>query len=204
MGHSTGCQDVVEYLTGEGHEKRAKIDGGILQGPVSDRQAIVAGLDATFYEGSCTLAQSMVDAGEGNEILPGKSMKSFFGAAPVSAKRWLSLASPNHDGDDDFFSSDLTDEQLMKTFGKLPKGTPLCIMHSGSDEYVPKDLDKEGLIHRWIGIVKKGDGVVDEVNSVVLEGATHNLAGCSEEVLSRLVKRVLGFLDGLDGTPANL
>ncbi|KAH9204310.1 putative UPF0613 protein PB24D3.06c [Leptodontidium sp. 2 PMI_412] len=204
MGHSTGCQDIIEYLTGSGHASRAKIDGGILQGPVSDRQAIEIGLDPALYAGSCETAKAMIQDGDGDEILPSKTMKSFFGPAPVSAKRWLSLASPNHDGDDDFFSSDLSDERLMKTFGALPKGTPLCVLHSGGDEYVDPKLDKEKLIQRWIEISKKGEGKVDEVHSGVLEGAKHNLKGASEEVLGGLVKRVLGFLESLDEKSANL
>lgn len=204
MGHSTGCQDIIEYLTGSGHASRAKIDGGILQGPVSDRQAIEIGLDPALYAGSCATAKAMIEAGDGDEILPSKTMKSFFGPAPVSAKRWLSLASPNHDGDDDFFSPDLSDDQLMKTFGALPKGTPLCVLHSGSDEYVDPKLDKEKVIQRWIEISKKGEGTVDEIHSGVLEGATHNLKGASEEVLSGLVKGILGFLESLDGKGANL
>ncbi|KAH6718827.1 hypothetical protein BKA61DRAFT_629670 [Leptodontidium sp. MPI-SDFR-AT-0119] len=204
MGHSTGCQDIIEYLTGSGHAPRAKIDGGILQGPVSDRQAIEIGLDPALYAGSCETAKAMIQAGDGDEILPSKTMKSFFGPAPVSAKRWLSLASPNHDGDDDFFSSDLSDERLMKTFGALPKGTPLCLLHSGSDEYVDPKLDKEKLIQRWIENSKRGEGNVNQAYSGVLEGATHNLKGASEEVLGGLVKRVLGFLESLDEKSANL
>ncbi|KAK0104872.1 hypothetical protein ONS95_005138 [Cadophora gregata] len=204
IGHSTGCQDIIEYLTGSGHASRAKIDGGILQGPVSDRQAIESGLDPALYSGSCAAAKAMVEAGDGDEILPSKTMKSFFGPAPVSAERWLSLASPDHDGDDDFFSSDLNDERLMKTFGALPRETPLCVLHSGSDEYVDPKLDKEGLIRRWIEIAKKGEGRIDEANSGILEGALHNLKGASEEVMDGFVKRVLGFLESLEGAQANL
>ncbi|OWP03244.1 hypothetical protein B2J93_2976 [Marssonina coronariae] len=198
MGHSTGCQDIMEYLTGPDHSSRAKIDGGILQGPVSDRQAIVSGLDPSLYVGSCAVAQGMLDIGDGDEIMPSYSMRNFFGTAPVSAKRWLSLASPNHDGADDFFSSDLSDERLMQTFGKLPKGVPVCVMHSEKDEYVDAGIDKGALIERWIEAVKKGGGSVDELHSGVIKGATHNLQTCSDEVIERLVERVLGFLDGLE------
>ncbi|KAA8566909.1 hypothetical protein EYC84_010006 [Monilinia fructicola] len=176
MGHSTGCQDVLEYLTGPGHETNAPIDGGIIQGPVSD-------------------PQKMVNAGDGEEVLPSSATQGFF-PSPVCARRWLSLASPNHDGDDDYFSSDLTDEQLKKTFGSLPARSPLCILFSGADEYVPKFVDKEALVKRWIDIVKKGDGKVDEENSVVVPGASHNLTK-SPKAVPELVKRVLGFLDGL-------
>ncbi|RAL63832.1 hypothetical protein DID88_003475 [Monilinia fructigena] len=118
MGHSTGCQDVLEYLTGPGHETNAPIDGGIIQAPASDREALGQEMDADVLKDSISLAQKMVDAGDGEEILPSSATQGFF-PSPVCARRWLSLASPNHDGDDDYFSSDLTDEQLKKDFWKL-------------------------------------------------------------------------------------
>jgi hypothetical protein len=192
MGHSTGCQDVMEYLTGKGVADRAPIDGGIIQAAVSDREAILMSMKAGVYDESCKIAQAMVDAGKGDEILPGK-----FNPCPVTAKRWLSVASPNHDGDDDYFSSDLTDAQLMKSFGALPKKSPLCILLSGADEHVPKSIDKQGLVDRWIGFAKKGEGVVDGKNSGVIEGASHNLEKNSEDVVQDLVKRVLGFISWL-------
>ncbi|EHL00896.1 putative UPF0613 protein PB24D3.06c [Glarea lozoyensis 74030] len=168
MGHSTGCQDVLEYLTGPGHENRKPIDGGLIQAAVSDREAIFTMMDPD-------------------------TIKSVIFPCPVSAKRFLSLASPNHDGDDDYFSSDLTDDQLMKTFGSLPNSTPICILLSGSDEYVQPDVDPAKLLARWIEIAKSGKGKVDENNSGVIEGATHNLAGNSESVVNDLMKRVLGY-----------
>jgi hypothetical protein len=197
MGHSTGCQDVMEYLIGPGHETREPIDGGILQAPASDRESIVLAMDSKVYEESCKVAQEMLDAGDGEEIMPKKVTKGFFSPAPVSAKRWLSLASPNHDGDDDYFSSDLSDDQLMKSFGALPARSPLCVLFSGSDEHMPKTLDMAALIQKWARFVKKGNGKVDEENSGVVKGASHNLAGNLEDVVQDLLSRVLGFLNGL-------
>ncbi|KAH8808123.1 hypothetical protein F5884DRAFT_821561 [Xylogone sp. PMI_703] len=196
MGHSTGCQDVMEYLTGPGHEKRASVDGALIQAPASDREAMEMLLDPKILKESCLVAQAMVASGHGEEILPSRETASFF-PAPVCARRWLSLASPNHDGEDDYFSSDLTDEQLMKSFGSLPAGSPLCILYSGNDEYVPKWIDKNKLIQRWIDISKKGNGKVDEKYTGVMEGATHNLDGNPDEVVHGLVNRVVGFLSEL-------
>ncbi|TVY27360.1 UPF0613 protein [Lachnellula hyalina] len=197
IGHSTGCQDVMEYLTGTGHEDRAPVNGGIIQGPVSDREAMIMTMDPAVYKSACVTAQAMVDAGDSAEVLPSKKTNKFLPGCPISAYRWLSLASPNHDGDDDYFSSDLTDEQLMKTFGSLPATSPLCILFSDADEYMNKDINKMALTKRWIEITKRGAGKVDEENSIPLEGASHNLAGNSDEVVQGLVRRVLGFLSGV-------
>ena len=62
---------------------------------------------------------------------------------------------------------------------------------------MPKSLDKEALAKRWIGIVRKGGGKVDEEHSGVVVGASHNLGGNSDGVVQSLVKRVVGFLNGL-------
>jgi hypothetical protein len=196
VGHSTGCQDVMEYLTGAGHETRPAIDGAILQAPASDREGLVMEMDPEVYRRSCDSAKRMIEEGHGKEILPSYETKNFF-PCPISARRWLSLASPDHDGDDDYFSSDLKDEQLIKSFGQLPARTPLCVIFSGSDEYMLKSIDKAGLIKRWSDIAKTGKGRIDEINSGVVEGASHNLAGNPEDVVAALVSRVLGFLDGL-------
>ncbi|RDW94402.1 hypothetical protein BP5796_00165 [Coleophoma crateriformis] len=196
MGHSTGCQDVMEYLTGPARESRAPINGGIIQAPVSDREAMQFMLDPAIYRESCVVATAMVESGNGEEILPSRETKGFF-PAPVTARRWLSLASPHHDGDDDYFSSDLPDEQLEKSFGRLPPNSPLCILFSGSDEFVSKELDKAALVKKWVGFVKRGTGKVDEDFSGILDGASHNLSGNPDHVVLGLVKRVLGFVNAL-------
>jgi len=194
MGHSTGCQDVMEYLTGQGHESRPPIDGAILQAPVSDREALRKELSPEMYDKCVTMAQEMISVGKGEDMMPASEIQNPFGA-PVCARRWLSLASPNHDGDDDYFSSDLTDSQLAKTFGSLPKRTcPLCILYSGSDDSTPDSVDKEALVKRWIGIVRAGGGVPDGINSGVVRGASHNLNGNPKEVVSNLVERTLRYL----------
>jgi pimeloyl-ACP methyl ester carboxylesterase len=196
MGHSTGCQDVMKYLSGPDHETRPRVEGAIIQASVSDREALVEMLAEGQYESSVAAAKAMVAAGKGEEILPSEETHGFFNC-PVTARRWLSLASPEHDGDDDYFSSDLTDAQLLKTFGSVPRGTTLCILFSGSDEYVPKFVDKTALVDRWIQIAKAGGGAVDEVNSGIIEGATHNLCGSPEDVVQELISRVLKFLASL-------
>ncbi|KFY47445.1 hypothetical protein V496_10645 [Pseudogymnoascus sp. VKM F-4515 (FW-2607)] len=196
MGHSTGCQDVMHYLVGPGKESRAPIDGGILQASVSDRQAMEGQLDEKQRSNTNKIAAEWVAAGRGEDVLSSAATHGFFDA-PICARRWLSLASPNHDGEDDYFSSDLTDEQYQRSFGSLPKRSKLCILYSGKDEYVPEHVDRKALVEKWIGIVKRGSGEVDEKNSAVVEGATHDLKNNPEEVINGVFTRVIGFVSDL-------
>lgn len=197
MGHSTGCQDIMHYLTGPGHEARPAIDGGIIQAPASDRESINMLICPETLRETCKVAKAMMDSGDGEEIVPSKIKDGFLDPAPISARRWLSLTSPDHDGEDDYFSSDLSDDQLLQSFGELPARSPLCVLFSGSDEYVPKTVIQKALLERWVGIIHRGKGTVDETHSGVIEGATHDLGKDPEEVISELVRRVLGFLDAL-------
>ena len=197
MGHSTGCQDCMEYLTGNESEDRPAIQGVILQAAVSDREALGTVMEPEVLRKSVVLAKEMVAAGLGSDILPAAATAHLFGNS-CSASRWLSLISPEHDGADDYFSSDLTDAQLQNSFGRLPATTPLCILNSEKDENVPGYVDKENLVKKWIGVTKKGGGVVDELHSGVIPKASHNLAEDSDEVVDEVFNRVVGFLCRID------
>lgn len=175
------------------------IDGGMFQACISDREAMSVTINDSDYEAACKLAQSYMNGGQGDDILPFSVTCSCFGSAPVSARRWLSLASPGpgHSGEDDFFSSDLDDARLAATFGKLGKsGTRLCFLFSGEDQYVPYEIDKAELVEKWHVHVKQGGGIVDEANGVV-EEASHTLKEGGEG-LEILLKKVIGFLERLE------
>jgi hypothetical protein len=197
IGHSTGCQDVMHYLTGPGYETRPLINGGIIQAPVSDRESMNLFISPEVLSETCKIAKAMVDSGAGEEILSTRARHGYLAPTPISARRWLSLASPDHDGEDDYFSSDLSDDQLLQTFGALPATSPLCILCSGSDEYVPKTIDQKASLKKWTEIIQRGKGTVDEEHSGIIEGATHDLGNNSEDVVNELVRRILGFLDTL-------
>ena len=196
MGHSTGCQDVIHYLVGPDAEARPSIAGGIIQASVSDREAMVK-MMSDVYDESVKVAKGMVREGKGEELVPFSVTDSFL-KTPICARRWLSLASPEKNGEDDLFSSDLEDEQLQKTFGRLPARSPLCILYSEGDEFVPDTVDIEAMVKRWMGFVKRGGGVVDEKHSGVVKDATHNLKGNPDAVVQDLLGRVVGFIERLE------
>ncbi|KAF2102728.1 DUF1749-domain-containing protein [Rhizodiscina lignyota] len=197
MGHSTGSQDCMEYLVGAESAERPGIDGVILQAGISDREGMIAGMPDGTYEASCKTAQQWVDEGRGGDFLPLSVTTDIF-VTPCTASRWLSLASPDKNGADDYFSSDLDAEKLKATFGRLPKESPLLILFGGADPFVPQHVDRRGLVAKWTDVVKRGGGVVDEENGGIVEGATHNLSGDPEHVVQDLVRRVKAFLEKVD------
>jgi pimeloyl-ACP methyl ester carboxylesterase len=200
MGHSTGCQDIMAYLTGGDAHSRPPIDGAILQGGVSDREAWAFLLDSDADKAACQrvvdTATAMVASGREREIVPreGNILQKELGA-PMSAYRTVSLLARG--GDDDFFSTDLDDDVLARTFGAIPASTPVCFLLGSLDPYVAPQTDRPALLARWTEAVRRGGGVVDDVHGGVVEGAHHNLDGDDEAVVADLVERVCGFVGGL-------
>jgi len=149
------------------------------------------------YDSIVDKAKEFIEQGKEKEVMPREdNMVMGELGAPMSAYRTYSLLAEG--GDDDYFSSDLSDDHFAKTFGKFPKSTPVCFLLGGEDPYVPKSIDKAALLQRWTKIVRQGDGVVDDENGGVVPGAHHNLDGDPEEVVQDLVKRVCGFLNGVE------
>jgi pimeloyl-ACP methyl ester carboxylesterase len=196
MGHSTGCQDIMEYLVGPDAKNQPPVDGAILQGGVSDREAWEDMMETEeqkiLFQKIVDQAKEMIDNGDERGILPvkGNTVAEELGA-PITAYRTYSLLSKG--GDDDYFSSDLSDEHFQTTFGKIPQTTPLCFLLGSEDPYVPTKINKKELLQRWTRIVREGGGTVDDENGGVIDGAHHNLVGDPEEVVQDLVKRVIGF-----------
>ncbi|KAF2470070.1 DUF1749-domain-containing protein [Lindgomyces ingoldianus] len=202
MGHSTGCQDIMAYLTSSSPSSssshpRPAIDGAILQGAVSDREGIKAAISPDTYSTIVTLARSYISQNKASDILPQNPLSKLFGAS-MTPTRALSLLSPDHDGDDDYFSSDLSEAQIAETFGRIPARTPAMFLLSGEDQFTPGFVDKAALLTRWTEMVRKGGGVVDSVNGGVVRGASHNLNGDGEDVVMDLVGRVVRFVNGLE------
>jgi hypothetical protein len=231
MGHSTGSQDVLHYLyspnplptdtvfdEGLRHINRPALDGAIMQAPVSDREAILDGLtdeDGNFrdaeVEGTYLQLVEMAktctySSGNAYDVILPLSMTSRIGypPAPITARRFLSLISPDapeNPGEDDLFSSDLSDKRLQETFGMIATRdllkTKLLVLFSGSDEHVPKKVDKVKLLERWRAASDKSyQKVWDNENSGVVPGASHNLGGDGEnDARQDLVNRVKAYLE---------
>lgn len=140
-----------------------------------------------FYATTLKRAEDMIQRGQKDEIMPQALIPSIF-SSPITAYRWHSLIAKG--GDDDFFSEDLDDDALIRTFGALNKST--LIMPSENDEMVPLGVDKQELLDRWTRAAPEGG--VSELSGLI-PGADH---GLSEDGMQRWsVDRVVEFLEEL-------
>ncbi|KAL2271593.1 hypothetical protein VTJ83DRAFT_964 [Remersonia thermophila] len=202
MGHSTGCQDCLEYarLLRRGTDKETetetetepevRVDGYVLQGPVSDREAIAMGEDAGEVAAAVREAEEMRRQGRGDEVMPAKALPKGWRGSPVTAYRWWSLAAVG--GDDDYFSSDLPDARLAEIWGGLD--VPVLVVPSAKEEWVPASLDVPAMVKRWKSFARPG--IVSELSGMI-PGANHRVD--NDEGQEWLADRVARFLHEVEG-----
>ena len=152
MGHSTGCQDVVAFLSRErrflsGRDGPIRVHGGICQAPVSDREYFDAH-DGQNPLGQLQLAESRAYIAEGK---PGTLLeRSSIAQTPrytdngrgdgnsasalqpaMTAYRFTSLNARG--GDDDLFSTDLRQDELQRTLGPALERAPLLMLFGANE-----------------------------------------------------------------------
>jgi len=209
IGHSTGCQDIVAYLrSGAG---RGRVVAAVMQGAVSDRQAMGMEHGDAAVAAAAASATALVSRGQGEVLMPRDTPGVF--DTPVSAVRYASLA--GRLTADDMFSADLTDAELAVQLGHMAAGpipaggeggdaqlqsrSPPSLMwaFSGCDEYVPTVVKETySALGSRISAAAGGGGGSAESSSrcVVIEGGNHSLDG---EPGTEFVKLVGDFLDQL-------
>lgn len=232
MGHSTGCQDIMRYLTGpnplnEKGESRPKVQGAILQAPVSDRDAVLHVITEApeikrAFENAMKISESTPAETRKDIILPLSSTEPIFGSTPISVARWLSLVSPDSPDQpsiEDFFSNDLHDTTLVKTFGSIGKKgllhrstgetqqqqqlQSLLVLMSESDEYAGPKGSQTRLLQRWKEIMHEGTGASIHDESAAIANALHDVGGddqpSKEARLVVLRRKLLHYLNHVVG-----
>ncbi|PNS13948.1 hypothetical protein CAC42_1439 [Sphaceloma murrayae] len=233
MGHSTGSQNVLHYLYRPNphssfapydptlkHVTRPVLDGAIMQAPVSDRHCMQLVMEEGWAGKSPKETKAIFDQvmalavkaeqGEAafDDLLP-ISLTSQIGYprdTPLSCRRFLSLNSPESPQtprEDDLFSSDLSDDQLRKTFGRIGKNgllrSKFLVLYSGADQSVPSWVDKEKLMARWKQILDEERAIWDDKHSGIIPGASHALSNDDQAPCrGDLVRRVIGYLGIVD------
>ncbi|KAG8100306.1 hypothetical protein GUJ93_ZPchr0013g36780 [Zizania palustris] len=169
LGHSTGCQDIVHYMRTNFACSKA-VSGVILQAPVSDRE-----YRATLPETAemIDLAAKLISEGHGMHLMPREANPD----APITAYRYHSLCA--YMGDDDMFSSDLSEDQLRQRLGHM--STTQCqVIFSMGDEYVPEYVDKEALVDRLCRALGGAE-------KVEIEWGNHALSNRVQEAVRAIV-----------------
>jgi hypothetical protein len=127
-----------------------------------------------------------------------------YGDVPVSARRFLSLVSPDspaRPAEDDLFSSDLDENTLKQTFGAIGssgrlRGTLLVLLSAEDDAY-PESIDPVALLEKWQRATDYDhqNMIWNQEFSGVIDDASHDLGEDDQEPpRQELTKRVTGYL----------
>ncbi|KAI0128478.1 hypothetical protein BJ170DRAFT_682269 [Xylariales sp. AK1849] len=187
MGHSTGCQDIMEY-TSPKYSDLADVDALILQAPVADRGAMELTMGIVALEESVKAAKDLVASGKGHERMPLQYIPKPFYDTPISASRWYALTAS--DGEDNYFSHDLPQAVAGPYWNRIER--PLLILQSGRDEYVPSSVDKDALVKMWKAMCRPG--IASDLSGCI-PGANHRVRQPDSE--KWLVETVIKFLGSI-------
>uniref|UniRef100_A0A7S4SG09 Phosphoribulokinase/uridine kinase domain-containing protein n=1 Tax=Alexandrium monilatum TaxID=311494 RepID=A0A7S4SG09_9DINO len=196
LGHSTGCQDIVHYL--RRGRRASDVIAAILQAPVSDREALLAGSDegaasAAELAGHREAAAALIAAGRGEEPMPRAAALLLGPPHVVTASRFASLT--GRMTADDMFSSDLSDDELRERLGHI--AVPTLVAVSADDEYVPEFVDSRALAGRMADAMAAS--VLGRVQRLVVEEGGHGLRRGGGA--AAFVEATAAFLQGLDSGP---
>jgi len=217
VGHSTGCQNIVHYLKNGDPRWVRRVAAAVLQAPVSDREH-AAFEDPDAYRRNLELARSMQEraaqnVGNNSEEISEEMMPRSAFWAPITASRYLDLH--ERGGADDYFSSDFDGDELKELLRHV--GCESCdydgdrrqhkrkilVVFSGSDEFVPTNVDSELLTKRLVDAMNadcdNGGGGNDNDPSMLparglfLPLSNHNLSS-NETEQSRFVQAIADVL----------
>ncbi|KAI8099460.1 uncharacterized protein BX664DRAFT_321291 [Halteromyces radiatus] len=180
MGHSTGCQ--ISVCHNKSGKYRQDIAGYILQAPVSDREWYSAVVPNHLQH--IQLATTMREQSHGNEWMP-RYLDNALQAidVPITADRFYSLYARG--GDDDLFSTDLTDEELKKVFQGVHQ--PMLLLNGAQDEFYQSSIDPLTFLER----LQKLCPAIRDIG--IIPGANHKVDDLNAQHI--LASRVLSFLD---------
>jgi pimeloyl-ACP methyl ester carboxylesterase len=171
VGHSTGCQKSVYYLS---QTDKNDIAGSILICPMSDYAAATKQDDPQKLAAAIKHAREMIKHGDSGELIP-----STIWPDAIDAQRFLSLYTP--DSVEEIF----TYGQPGKKPQLLQKVTaPLLILLAENDEYADRP------------IVEIADWFKDNVGHASVElipGSLHSLTGKDDQIQSQISSWIAGL-----------
>jgi len=166
VGHSTGCQKSIYYLS---LKTKSVVDGVILLAPLSDYAAAVATTDAKDLKFAVKVAQKMVSQGKAHEMMP-----LAICPYPFDAQRFLSLNTP--DSIEEIFSY-ASPKQKPQLLNKVR--IPILIVLAAEDEHLDRPAAE---IAAWFETV-----LVKQSSACrIIDGSMHNFKGHASEVAKEI------------------
>jgi pimeloyl-ACP methyl ester carboxylesterase len=167
VGHSTGCQKSIYYLSQPSASSSVK--GVILICPISDYSYALAFEHPEELKRAVSYAQNLVDEGKPYELLPLDISEDL-----LDAQRYISLYTP--DSDEEVFPYCQTGK-VPVTLQKIK--TPTLVVFAGQDEYADRPAEEIG---EWF----KAESKAESISVCIVEGAVHNLTGQETEAANTI------------------
>jgi pimeloyl-ACP methyl ester carboxylesterase len=177
LGFSTGCQDTIHFL--KHGKKRDNISRIILHSPVSDRQW--SEMRDPKLQSRLTEAKFQRDQGNAKQVAPSDWDEH---GTPITFERFLSLN--ERMGEEDCFSTDLSDAELKEKVGHV--NVPTMAIIGSEDEFVQAGLDVNAHLKRVLGAMETNESVV-----VVIDGGKHALDS-SVDICESFVDNVIKWV----------
>lgn len=163
VGHSTGCQKSIYYLSKRGKQKYIK--GVILLCPISDYSGMLKEKSEEELNDIAKYARKMISLNKGNELLPEHKWGSL-----LSAKRFLSLYTPN--SIEEIFSY-LDPDKKPSILHKVK--VPILAIFAEKDEYADRPAKE---IADWFEDNSKSKNLTIKI----IKDALHSFQGKDKEV----------------------
>lgn len=167
IGHSTGCQKSIYYLS---KKIKTPVRGVLLLAPLSDYAGAVATTGLKMLEKAVRIARKMVVQGKSHDMMPADLCPY-----PHDAQRFLGLYTP--DSVEEIFSYVNPSKKPM-VLNKVK--IPIIVVLAGDDEYSDRPITA---VMDWFkNVLKK-----QEASFELIEGAPHNFTGFTDELIKVIV-----------------
>lgn len=167
IGHSTGCQKIIYYLS---KNPKEKIKGAILLAPMSDYADVINKKNGNKFAKALAFAKKMFKEGRKQEVMPAHIWPFM-----VDAQRFLSL-----------YTKDSIEEIFTYASGKQPKilqkvSSPILVVLAEKDEYRDRPVKK---IASWFA-----NNIISKKYLIkIIKNSNHSFFSHESEV-SKLIKK---------------
>lgn len=167
VGHSTGSQKAIYYLSKNNNQKR--IHGAVLLSALSDFAGIMHTIPVEDYKNLLKISEALVMQGTPHQLLP-----TTVWPALADAQRFLSLATPM--SEEEIFS--YYDPNKKSIFSSIT--TPTLVLLGDADEYSDRPMSE---IKAWFDTHQKAV----QYQSKIIKDGDHGFSGKEQEV-AKLIK----------------